>query len=155
MFLRLFGILIGSSFGETFSMKTLNIAYKALLIFLWIDLVLIAECFCQTKLSGDTLTTQSGFKIYPGQRLTFSTGTGNGGTYRFVRSGNIPVRSDYSSALVLVEKVGRLEASGLGNVYIHLTVRIFFQDGSITKSNLKLNFNKALDSNDGFHPELL
>jgi hypothetical protein len=116
---------------------------------------IMSICFAQTRFIKDTLYTESGFKIYKGQTLQLGDGSGKGGSFRFVKQGSESVHTKFKNCKVEVLEMGKLKVSSLQNAYIHLTVRVFYKDGTHTKEYLKLNFNKAINSNDGFPSEMI
>ena len=125
---------------------------KILLGFL-LSASMVSNCIGQAKLENDTLYTESGYKIFKGETLTFNEGSRSDGVYRFVKLGPLYVMHRLYSCEIL--KVEKLETTSLGNVYIRLYVNMLLKDSSHVKVTIRLNFDKAINSKDGLPSELL
>lgn len=108
------------------------------------------------KFENDTLYTTSGFKIYKGQKLQFAKGTGNNGTFRFVKlpSGNSKT-TIFTDKTIVVQKLNDFNISSLGIAYIRIISKIEFNDGSNLLVNFDLVFDRAIESFPGLPSELI
>lgn len=112
----------------------------------------IGNGISQTKYENDTLYTESGYKIYKGETLTFNAGSRSDGVYRFVKIWRLFVMHRLYSCEIL--DMGKLETTSLDNVYINLYVNMLLKDSSHVKVSIRLNFDKAINSKDGLPSEL-
>lgn len=111
------------------------------------------------RLENDTLYTSSGFKIYKGQQLKLTKGSG-GGKFRYIKNGNESLGPSYANATFIVTEIKKIFTSGLGNTYVSLKAVGPPEPGAIFKTNtlypyhLNIIFDEAINPRNGSFPEL-
>lgn len=109
------------------------------------------------RFENDTVYTTSGYKIYKGQILQLATGTGENGKFRFIKLQNGGANLDairFQNSSIRVKKLSDYVISGLGNHYIGISGEITYKDGSTSKINIDINFEKAIENFAGLLSEL-
>jgi Short C-terminal domain len=115
-------------------------------------------CFAQKTvpyLEGDTLYTSSGFKIYKGQTLQLTEGTGRGGYFRFIRNAWDTQPIHLTNSAITIIKMEKFAKTPLNNSYVWVKVRVIYHDGTTGKGGLKINFDKAIQSFRGMPSEII
>ena len=127
--------------------------------FIFTILIILTAIFghSQTpKFENDTLYTTSGYKIYKGQKLQFSKGTGTNGAFRFVKVGADNSNSAiFTDKTIVVQKLKDFNISSLGNGYITISSKVEFSDGSKLPVSFDLVFDRAIESFPGLPSELI
>jgi hypothetical protein len=106
------------------------------------------------RLGGDTLYTESGFKLYTGQVLKFNLAHYSALHFQYIHGLETRDESIYDHESLTILKMKHLYSSP-GNVYILFKGRILFKDHSTAKMNLKLNFEPAINPKKGIPAELV
>jgi hypothetical protein len=102
------------------------------------------------RLSGNTLYTTKGYKIYKGQLLHLIHGTAPNGNFMFLKIGTGFGSQLLDSSTLIVEKLYDLRKSTIDNKYVMLTGHITFKNGATAELTVTLAFDKAIDG----RPEL-
>ncbi|MBS1643630.1 MAG: SHOCT domain-containing protein [Bacteroidetes bacterium] len=129
---------------------------NALLICFLLFLVSSISIQAQTlpRFDGDTLYTASGFKIFKGQLLHFTEGTGKNGHFRFVKFKGSDNPKKLTNRTIEVRKISDYYISGLDNAYIRIKGAYTKKNGSIKIVRFKMLFEKAIQGFMGSTPEL-
>ena len=130
---------------------------KLVFIFLLCPLMSTAQK-AVPRFENDTLYTTSGYKIYKGQVLQLASGTAENGKFRFIKLQNGGANLDaikFHNTSILVKKLSDYVISGLGNHYIGISGTITYKDGSTSKINIDINFDKSIDNFAGLPGELI
>lgn len=110
------------------------------------------------RFENDTLYTTSGYKIYNGQILQLASGTAENGKFRFIKLQNGGENLDasrYERTSILVRKLSDYVISGLGNHYIGISGTVTYKDGSKSKINIDINFDRAIENFAGLPSEII
>ena len=107
------------------------------------------------RFENDTLYTTSGYKIYAGLTLHLAKGTGYNGNFRFIKAKTPNGTSSFANTVFVVEKLKDYNISDLGNAYITVESSRLYGDGSKTKINIALVFDKAIEGLPGLPSELI
>lgn len=110
------------------------------------------------RFENDTLYTTSGYKIYKGQIIQLASGTGEFSKFRFIKyqnAGSLLENSKYQNTSILVKKLDNFKISSLGNRYIGITGTITYKDGSKSKIEIDMNFERAINNFAGLPGEII
>ena len=111
------------------------------------------------RFENDTLYTTSGYKIYKGQIIQLASGTAeNGKKFRFIKyqNGGLTLEAArFQNTSILVKKLSDFTISGLGNRYIGISGTITYRDGSKSKIEIDLNFDRAINNFAGLPAEIV
>ena len=101
-----------------------------------------------SRFENDTLYTSSGYKIYKGQIIQLASGTGENSKFRFIKYNSGPnlEAGRFQNTSILVKKLYGYKISGLGNRYIGITGTITYRDGSKSKIEIDMNFDRAINN---------
>ena len=104
--------------------------------------------------TNDTLYTTCGYKIYKGQTLHFTKGTGKKGQFRFITIMNgIPVSSINNNSIAISElKYVKILPLDVG--YVHIIGSIIFKDSTKGTVELQIAFDKAIENDPNLPSEL-
>ena len=130
---------------------------KIILIFLLFPFIAKAQSVLP-RFENDTLYTTSGYKIFNGQILQLASGTAENGKFRFIKLQNGGENLDafrYERTSILVRKLSDYVISGLGNHYIGISGTVTYKDGSKSKINIDINFDRAIENFAGLPSELI
>lgn len=108
---------------------------------------------------NDTLYTSGGYKIYKGSVLKLGKGSvKNGKKFQFIKYADAGVHLsgyDYNNTTITVRKLYDYKMSGLGNRYISVVGTMTYKDGSTTRIDVDINFDRAINNSDGLPGEIL
>lgn len=109
------------------------------------------------RFENDTLYTTSGYKIYKGQIIQLASGTAENSKFRFIKyNGGFNLEAErFNNTSILVKKLSDYKISGLGNRYIGITGTITFRDGSKSKIEIDMNFDRAINNFAGLPAEII
>jgi len=109
------------------------------------------------RFENDTLYTTSGYKIYKGQIIQLASGTAENSKFRFIKyNGSINLEAErFQNTSILVKKLSDYKISGLGNRYIGISGTVTYRDGSKSKIEIDLNFDKAINNFAGLPAEIV
>ncbi|MBL7702018.1 MAG: SHOCT domain-containing protein [Ferruginibacter sp.] len=98
------------------------------------------------RFENDTLYTTSGYKIYKGQIIQLASGTAENSKFRFIKyNGGLNLETQrFNNTTILVKKLSDYKISGLGNRYIGITGTVTYRDGSKSKIEIDMNFDRAI-----------
>lgn len=107
------------------------------------------------KYENDTLYTSSGFKIFKGQSLTFSVGSGTDGNFRFakIKGNDSPKR--LKNKTIVVSKLSNFRVTMNGNPTIVVHTKLVNSKENKKKIRFILFFEKAIYGENGLAPELI
>ncbi len=123
---------------------------KKLLFVLFISPLMLFGQKSSPRFENDTLYTSCGFKIYKGQTLKFSRGTGLGGSFRYIRLASGWHESILTNNQCVVKKLKRYNITSLGNAYIFVVATLTYKDGSKGDINFNMAFDHAIEGTPGF-----
>lgn len=115
---------------------------KQILLFLLLTPLLLAAQN-KPRFENDTLHTSSGFKIYPGQTLTFGKAISNIG-YKYISIKNGVALRSLENNTITVKELSKFSRSVFGYSIIDITGSIVFKDGSQGTVFLTLAFDQAI-----------
>jgi hypothetical protein len=109
------------------------------------------------RFENDTLYTTSGYKIYKGQIIQLASGTAENSKFRFIKYNGGPnlEAERYQNTSILVKKLSDYKISGLGNRYIGITGTVTYRDGSKSKIEIDMNFDRAITNFAGLPAEII
>ena len=110
-----------------------------------------------SRFENDTLYTSSGYKIYKGQTIQLASGTAENSKFRFIKYNSGPnlEAGRFQNTSILVKKLYGYKISGLGNRYIGITGTITYRDGSKSKIEIDMNFDRAINNFAGLPAEIV
>jgi hypothetical protein len=110
-----------------------------------------------SRFENDTLYTSSGYKIYKGQIIQLASGTAENSKFRFIKHNGGPnlEAERFQNTTILVKKLSDYKISGLGNRYIGITGTITYRDGSKSKIEIDMNFDRAINNFAGLPAEII
>lgn len=110
-----------------------------------------------SRFENDTLYTSSGYKIYKGQIIQLASGIGENSKFRFIKYNSGPnlEAGRFQNTSILVKKLYGYKISGLGNRYIGITGTITYRDGSKSKIEIDMNFDRAINNFAGLPAEIV
>ncbi len=126
---------------------------KILFILSFFPSILFAQRY--PKFEKDTLYTTCGYKIFQGQQLTLSSGSGKDGNFKFLKIKGNDNPDRLKNKTIIVEKIYDFYISGLGNSYITIETTIAKENGKQKRLIIKLVFDKAIEGYKGFTPEII
>lgn len=131
--------------------------YKFVFI-LFLSPLLSSAQITTPRFENDTVYTTSGYKIYKGQVIQLASGTGDFSKFRFIKyqnGGSFLENSRYENTSILVKKISDFTISGLGNRYIGIKGTVTYKDGSKSKIEIDLNFERAINNFAGLPAEII
>jgi hypothetical protein len=109
------------------------------------------------RLEKDTLYTTSGYNIYKGQILHFTTGTADAGYFKFIKFHYSTYKTNtYSlqNGSLLVKKLKNYKNSGTGENSIEILGTVTYADGKKEETDIIMNFERATEDFAGLPAEL-
>jgi len=107
------------------------------------------------RFENDTLHTSSGFKIFKGQKLSFSVGTGTNKGFRFAKIKGNDNSERLKNKTFIVNKLSEYRVTIKGNPTIVVHSTYTNSKGKEKKIRFILFFEKAIYGELGFAPELI
>lgn len=107
------------------------------------------------RFENDTLYTSSGFKIFIGQKLNFSVGSGTNGDFRFAKIKGNDNPNRLKNKTVVVNNLSEFHVTMKGNPTIVIHTEIMNEKEKNKKIKLILFFEKAIYGENGLPPELI
>ena len=110
-----------------------------------------------SRFENDTLYTTVGYKIYKGQIIQLASGTAENSKFRFIKyKGGANLEADrFQNTSILVKKLSDYKISGLGNRYIGISGTVTYKDGSKSKIEIDMNFDRAINNFAGLPAEIV
>jgi len=109
------------------------------------------------RFENDTLYTTSGYKIYKGLLIQLASGTAENSKFRFIKHNAGPnlEAERFKNTTILVKKLSDYKVSGLGNRYIGISGTVTYRDGSKSKIDIDMNFDRAITNFAGLPAEIV
>lgn len=127
---------------------------KLLLPVLFCPLLLYAQS-PGPAFKNDTLYTIGGYRIYKGQVIQFTKGSGKKGKFRFVSIRNGFAENALTGNSILVTGLGHFDINAQEDAHVDITGSVVFKDGTKSTIEIQLVFDKALDNTNGLPAEMM
>ena len=107
------------------------------------------------RFENDTIFTTCGFKIFKGQKLTFSNGSGTNENFRYVKIKGNDNPNRLRNKTIIVNKLSEYHVTMHGDATITIQSEISKESGQKKTIRFILFFEKAIYGYNGLSPELV